>query len=69
LGFGNRRFSLPGEFDMSNDLLANEVKSNFAMIDAGYAITLGLDAIVRYNRLDPNTDVSDDELQSMVVGF
>lgn len=68
-GIGYRRFSLLGEFDISNDLLNQDVKSNFTMVEAGYAITLGLDAIVRYDRLDPNTDVSDDELQRVVVGF
>jgi len=68
-GFGYTRFSLLGEFDFGKNVIVDGIKSNFAMVEAAYVITLGLEAVVRYDRLDPNTSVSKDELQHIVVGF
>ena len=69
LGFGYNRFSLLGEFDIGEDLVQNETKSNFAMAEASYIILLGLEALVRYDRFDPNTSVDNDELQHIIVGL
>jgi len=68
-GFGSQRYSVMGEFDMSKDLFATDQKSNFVMAEASYTIILGLDAVVRYDRLDPNTAVDKDELQRVIFGF
>lgn len=68
-GFGYDRFSLLAEIDFGNNVLSNGVKSNFAMAEAAYIILLGLEAVVRYDRIDPNTSVDNDEIQRIVVGF
>ena len=69
VGVGFRRFSLLGEFDIGNNVTAGGLKSNYAMAEAAYTIILGLEAVVRYDRFDPNTSNSDDELQHIIVGF
>jgi hypothetical protein len=69
IGFGYNRFSLLAEFDLGNNVIAAETKSNFAMAEAAYVIVMGLEAVVRYDRIDPNTSVDNDELQHIIVGF
>ena len=44
-------------------------KSNFAMAEAAYVIIMGLEAVVRYDRIRSNTSVERDELQHIIVGF
>jgi hypothetical protein len=68
-GIGYKNFSLLGEFDLGENVAVDGTKSNFAMAEAAYVITIGLEAVVRYDRFDPNTSVSDDELQHIIVGF
>jgi hypothetical protein len=69
VGFGLDRFSLLSEFDIGNNVVANETKSNFAMAEAAYVLTMGLEAVLRYDRIDPNTDLDSDEIQRVIVGF
>lgn len=68
-GIGYDRFSLLGEFDRANDLRAPDLKSNVMMLQASYVIMLGLEAIVRYDRMDPDINVVDDDIAHLVVGF
>ena len=68
-GVGYKRFSLLTEFDLGNNVTAEGLKSNYAMAQLAYVITLGLQAVVRYDRFDPNTSNDYDELQHVVVGF
>ena len=68
-GVGHRRYSLLGEFDLGENVSTNGVKSNYAMVEAAYTVTLGLEAVIRYDRFDPNTSNNRDELQHIVVGF
>jgi hypothetical protein len=68
-GFGYKRFTLIGEFDRANNVITAGTKSNIVLVEAAYAITMGLDAIVRWDWLDPNIDVSSDELQHLIVGL
>jgi len=69
IGFGYNRFSLLGEFDFGKNVIADGQKTNFAMAEAAYVILMGLEAVVRYDRIDPNTDLENDELQHIIVGF
>ena len=69
LGVGYKRISLLGEFDLSENVTSQGLKSNYAMIEAAYVVTLGLEAVLRYDRFDPNTSTVNDELQHIVVGF
>lgn len=67
-GVGYKRFSLLGEFDLGENVSIDGVKSNYAMAEAAYIITIGLQAVVRYDRFDPNTSTDKDELQHIIVG-
>jgi len=68
-GIGFNRFSLLAEFDLGNDVSSDSTKSNYAMAELAYVVTLGLEAVVRYDRVDPNTSISNDELQHIILGF
>jgi len=39
------------------------------MAEAAYVILMGLEAVVRYDRIDPNADLENDELQHIIVGL
>jgi hypothetical protein len=68
-GFGFKQFSLMGEYDIASDYLASGKKSSAMMIEAAYQILIGLEAVVRYDRFDPNINISKDELSHLVLGF
>jgi hypothetical protein len=68
-GIGYNRFSLLAEFDLGNDVSSDSTKSNYLMAELVYVVTIGLEAVVRYDRVDPNTSVSNDELQHIILGF
>ncbi len=68
-GIGYNRFSLLAEFDLGNDVSSDSTKSNYAMAELGYVITIGLEVVVRYDRVDPNTEISNDELQHIILGL
>ena len=68
-GLGYKRFSLLAEYDIGNHVSSDSTKSNYAMVKLNYIIVLGLEAVVRYDRVDPNIDVSNDELQHIIVGL
>jgi hypothetical protein len=68
-GIGYKRFSLLAEFDLGNKVVSDSTKSSYAMAELSYVILLGLEAVVRYDRVDQNIDVSNDELQHIILGF
>ncbi len=68
-GIGFNRFSLMGEYDIASDYVASGTKSSAMMIEAAYQLTIGLEAVVRYDRFDPNSDKSKDEHSHLVLGF
>lgn len=68
-GFGYDEFSLLAEYDLANDLSVAGVKSNMLMVEAAYGIVTGLDAVVRYDRIDRNADVDTDEINRIIMGF
>ena len=68
-GFGYDEFSLLAEYDIANELQDTDVKSNMLMVEAAYGILTGLDAVVRYDRIDINADVDSDEISRMIFGF
>lgn len=69
LGIGYEEFSLLAEYDIANDLMGVNTKSNVQMVQAAYGITTGLEAIIRYDRIDPNNDLTDDEISHLILGF
>lgn len=68
-GFGIGNFTLLGEYDIANNLTAVEADANALMIKANYQIVKGLEAVVRYDRFDPDKDVNNDELSRWIFGF
>ena len=68
-GFGIGNFTLMGEYDMASDYAAIDTETSALMIEAAYRIIKGLEAVVRLDRFDPVTDVEEDELTRVVIGF
>ncbi len=68
-GIGYDRFSLLGEFDVANDYQGTDITTNALMIEAAYKIMVGLEAVVRYDRFDPNTNFPDNEFSHVILGF
>jgi len=68
-GFGYDEFSLLAEYDLANDLSTPDVESNVLMVEAAYGIVTGLDAVVRYDRIDYNDATDSDEISRMIFGF
>lgn len=69
LGFGVDGFTLIGEYDIAKDYILTGTNSSAQMVEASYVLTKGLEAVVRYDRFDPNTSVSNDEVSRLNVGF
>ena len=68
-GFGYDEFTLLAEYDLANDLYFADVKSNMLMVEAAYGLFTGLEAVVRFDRIDYNADVSSDEISRLIFGF
>lgn len=68
-GFGYDRFSLLAEFDIANDLLEANTKSNMLMVEASYIIILGLEAYARYDWLDKDADKETGTIAHLILGF
>jgi hypothetical protein len=69
LGFCVDGFTLIGEYDIAKDYIVTGTNSSAQMAEASYVIMKGLEAVVRYDRFDPNTSVSNDEVSRLNVGF
>jgi hypothetical protein len=68
-GGGYHRFSILAEFDRAENVISNGFTSNVLMVEAAYVIVLGLEAIVRFDWLDPDISVSKDDLSHVILGF
>lgn len=68
-GFGYKRFTVTGEYDIAKDYLGKDVSSSAMMIEASYQLMIGLEAIARYDRFDPDTDIEKDDIAHVVFGF
>jgi hypothetical protein len=68
-GFGFENFTLLCEYDLATDYRVSDTKSSFAMVEASYTIFKGLDAVLRYDRFDPDTKSDDDDLNRYILGF
>ena len=69
VGFGIGNFTIMGEYDMANDFLFKDSASTSIMVEAAYRIIKGLEAVVRFDRFDPNSKFSKDEYTRVVLGF
>ncbi len=71
-GFGYDRFTLLAEYDIAKNLITsttNDIQSNAIMIEAAAVIVGGLEAVVRYDRWDPDKNISKDEISHVIFGF
>ncbi|MDR3626877.1 MAG: hypothetical protein P4L45_08595 [Ignavibacteriaceae bacterium] len=68
-GFGIGNFTLLGEYDLLQDYILTGTKSTAQMVEASYVLLKGLEAVVRYDRFDPNTSVTNDDVSRLNVGF
>ncbi len=69
LGIGIGNFTLLGEYDLAKDYIAKDSTASALMIEAAYNVIQGLDAVVRYDRFDPNIDLSKDEHSRVMLGL
>lgn len=69
LGIGIDDFTLLGEYDIADDYLVQNSSSSALMVEAAYQIVKGLEAVVRYDRFDPNTEIDKDDLSRYVIGL
>jgi hypothetical protein len=67
-GFGYERFAILGEYNIAEDYTGTGIISNALMVETSYQIITGLDAVVRYDSFDSNTDLDDDEHSHIVLG-
>jgi hypothetical protein len=67
IGIGN--FTLMAEYDIARSYLIIDSLTNALMIEASYKITKGLEAVVRYDRMDPSTHIANDDISRIVLGF
>jgi len=68
-GIGYDRLSLLAEFDIANNLLDEDTKSNMLMVEASYVIILGLEAYARYDWLDKDIDNDTGTIAHLILGF
>lgn len=69
LGFGVGQFTLIGEYDIAQDYILTGTNSSAQMVEASYVLFKGLEAVLRYDRFDPNTSVNYDAVSRLVAGF
>lgn len=69
IGFGYDELSLLSEFDIGKDIIAQGQTSNFLMIEAAYGLLTGLDIVIRYDRMDVNSDNNNDEISQLILGL
>ncbi|OGU73853.1 MAG: hypothetical protein A2V93_08505 [Ignavibacteria bacterium RBG_16_34_14] len=69
VGFGIGDFTIMGEYDMANDYLYKDSASTALMVEVAYRIIKGLEAVVRLDRFDPNSDIDKDEYTRVIIGF
>ncbi len=68
-GISIGEFVLEGEFDMAKDYMQFDSSTTAMMVQAAYTVTKGIDAVVRYDRFDPNIKLSSDDHSRIVLGL
>lgn len=69
LGVGYDEFSLLAEYDLAKGIMGSDEITKVLMIEAAYGILTGLDAVIRYDRIDPVENINEDEVSRLVIGF
>jgi hypothetical protein len=69
MGVGYDRFALLAEYDIADNYLAKDVTSSALMLKASIQIMVALEAIIRYDMFDPDTDLEKNEFAHLIFGF
>ncbi len=67
-GIGYKRFTLMAEYDVAKDFLAADASSKALMIEAAYTLMVGLDAVVRYDKLETGLKTGDTKFAHLILG-
>ncbi|MCF8305594.1 MAG: hypothetical protein K9I71_04285 [Ignavibacteriales bacterium] len=68
-GAGWDKLSLLAEYNVGDNYVGKDIASSYMMVEGSYRIMIGLEAIVRYDRLDRDSDISGNELSRLNLGF
>lgn len=68
-GFGYDEFTLLAEFAQAKNIYGADVTSNMTMVETAYGIITGLDAVVRFDWIVPNTSFSTADVKRFIMGF
>jgi hypothetical protein len=67
-GIGYKRFTLMAEYDVAKDFLEAGASSKALMIEAAYTLMVGLDAVVRYDKLETGLKTGDTKFAHLILG-
>lgn len=67
-GIGYKRFTLMGEYDIAKDYLASSTTTKAIMLEATYNLMIGLDAVVRYDKLETGLTAGDNKFSHLIFG-
>jgi hypothetical protein len=68
-GLGIGDFTVMGEYDIADDLLFIDSSSTALMVEAAYKLVKGIEVVVRYDMFDPNSELDEDQLSRLIIGF
>jgi hypothetical protein len=68
-GLGYDEFSLLAEYDIAENLLQPDTKTSVMMIEFSYGIITGLDAVIRYDRITPDINLTNEAVSRFIIGF
>jgi hypothetical protein len=66
---GFNRFSILSEYDIAADYLVRDTKSSAFMLEVSYLLSVGLEAIVRFDHFDPDINIEKDEHAHLIIGL
>ncbi|MEW6653228.1 MAG: hypothetical protein AB1394_07135 [Bacteroidota bacterium] len=67
-GFGYKRFTLMGEYDIAKDYLASGTTTKVLMLEAAYNLFVGLDVVARYDKLETGLAAGETKFAHLIIG-
>jgi hypothetical protein len=67
-GFGYKQLTLMGEYDIAKDYFASGATTKALMLEATYNLMIGLDAVVRYDKLETGLTTGDTKFSHLILG-
>jgi hypothetical protein len=69
VGVGIGNFTIMVEYDFAKSYLIPDSLTTAVMVEVAYRITKGFDVLVRYDRYDPSTNTTNDDISRVVIGL